>query len=94
MAESADTMVLRSFHMPQGMDDGLRGLAFTLRCAKADLLRFFIDQGMRNLAERYGSDWRSWDRGVVEQVAEAVQAGGGSESVREGILRDIAQLGT
>jgi hypothetical protein len=35
-----------------GMDDELRGLAFALRCAKADLLRFFIDQGMKDLAER------------------------------------------
>jgi hypothetical protein len=45
-------MVLRSFHLRQGMDDELRGLAFALRCAKADLLRFFIDQGMKDLAER------------------------------------------
>jgi len=93
MAENADTMVLRSFHLPQGMDDELRGLAFALRCAKADVLRFFIDQGMKNLTERYGADWRSWDRGTVEQVAAAVQAGGASESVKEGIRRDIARLG-
>jgi hypothetical protein len=92
MAENADTMVLRSFHLPQGMDDELRGLAFALRCAKADVLRFFIDQGMKNLAERYGSDWRSWDPDVLEQVAKVVQAGGASESVKEGFRRDIARL--
>ncbi len=93
MAENADTMVLRSFHLPQGMDDELRGLAFSLRCAKADVLRFFIDQGMRSLADRFGSDWRSWDSDVLERVAGAVQAGGAAESVKEGFRRDIARLG-
>ena len=93
MAETADTMVLRSFHLPQGMDDELRGLAFSLRCAKADVLRFFIDQGMRSLADRYGSDWRSWESDVVEHVAGEVQAGGAVESVKEGIRRDIARMG-
>jgi hypothetical protein len=88
MAEKADTMVLRSFHLPQGMDDELRELAFALRCAKADLLRFFINQGMKSLA-----GWRSWDRDVLDQFAQTVQAGGGSESVKEGIRRDIARLG-
>lgn len=92
MVENSDTMVLRSFHLPQGMDDELRGLAFTLRCAKADVQRFFIDQGMKDLAERYG-DWRSWGPDVVGRVAQAVQAGGGSQSVREGIRRDIDRLG-
>jgi hypothetical protein len=75
------------------MDDQLRGLAFRLGCAKADLLRYFIKQGMTSLAEYHGQDWWSWNDEVVEQVAHAVQAGGASESVRKGILRDIARMG-
>jgi hypothetical protein len=93
MAENADTMVLRSFHLPQSMDDELRGLAFALRCAKADLVRFFIKGWMTSLAERYGPDWNSWDPAVLEQLAHDVQERGASESVEEGILRDIALLG-
>ena len=93
MAEDADTMVLRSFHLPQGMDDQLRGLAFSLRCAKADVLRSFIDQGMRSLADRYGPDWTSWNREVLDEVAREVEAGGAAASVKEGIRRDIARMG-
>ena len=93
MAEDADTMVLRSFHLPQGMDDQLRGLAFSLRCAKADVLRFFIDQGMRSLTDQYGPDWMSWDRDVLNAVAREVEAGGAAASVKEGIRRDIARMG-
>jgi hypothetical protein len=93
MAQNADTMVLRSFHLPQSADDELRGLAFSLRSAKADLLRYFIDQGMKTLAERYGSDWKSWDRDALNEVAHAVQTDGGSAAAKEGILRDINRLG-
>jgi hypothetical protein len=92
-AESAETMVLRSFHLPQGLDDQLRGLAFTLQCAKADLLRFFITEGMASLKERYGPDWKAWSQDVLEEVAQAVQDGGASESVKEGIRLDIARMG-
>lgn len=88
MAENADTMVLRSFHLPQSMDDDLRGLAFDLRCSKADVLRFFINVGLTSVG-----DWRSWDRDALNAFAYAVQAGGGSEFVKEGIARDIALLG-
>jgi hypothetical protein len=93
MAENTDTMVLRSFHLPQGMDDELRGLAFSLHCAKADLLRFFIDQGMTNLlAEHDSTDWRSWTPEVLKLVAEEVHARGSSESIRQGLADDIARL--
>ncbi|SDZ70664.1 hypothetical protein SAMN05518854_11515 [Variovorax sp. YR266] len=92
MADNADTMVLRSFHLPQRMDDQLRGLAFSLRCAKADVLRFFIDQGLKNLADQHGSDWMSWDADVLRTVAKDIEAGGAAESVKEGIRRDIARM--
>jgi hypothetical protein len=91
-AENADTMVLRSFHLPQGMDDQLRGLAFALRCAKADLLRFFITEGMTRLKESYGPDWWAWSDDDLAEVAQAVQAGGASESVKDALLRDIARI--
>ncbi len=77
MAENADAMVLRSFPLPQGMDDDLRELASALGCAKADLLRFFINQGMEYLA-----DWKSWNPDILRelfQAAQARQADGGSE---------------
>lgn len=93
MGEDAGTMVLRSFHLPQGMDDQLRGLAFALRCPKADLLRFFIDRGMKGLAQQYGSDWTAWDRDALTAVGREVEAGGAAESVKEGIRRDIARMG-
>jgi hypothetical protein len=93
IAENTDTMVLRSFHLPQSMDDQLRELAFALRCAKADLQRFFISTGLQVVAELYGRDWRYWDDDVLDRLAEAVQARGGSESVKEGIRRDIARMG-
>lgn len=92
MAENAGTMVLRSFHLPQSKDDELRGLAFALHCSKADLLRFFIDQGMKNLAICHGSDWRSWTPEVLAVVAKEVQAGGASESVEQGLTRDYARI--
>lgn len=88
MDDNADTMVLRSFHLPQSMDDELRGLAFNLRCAKADVLRFFINVGLTSLG-----DWRSWDREALDQLAQAVHVGGASKVVHEGIARDIALLG-
>lgn len=91
--EDADTMVLRSFHLPQGMDDQLRGLAFSLRCSKADVLRFFIDQGMRSLSDQYGTDWTAWSRDDLDTVGREVAAGGAAESVKEGVRRDIARMG-
>lgn len=93
MAENADTMVLRSFHLPQSMDDQLRELAFGLRCAKADVQRFFIKTGLQVVTDLYGPDWRYWDGDVLDNLAQAVQTRGGSESVKEGIRRDIARLG-
>jgi hypothetical protein len=92
MADNADTMVLRSFHLPQGTDDELRGLAFALHCAKADLLRFFIDKGMDTLVEDYGSPWRSWDAEALARVAKEVKNRGESALVKQGLTDDIARF--
>lgn len=91
MAENTDAMVLRSLHLPQSTDDELRALAFVLRCSKADLIRTFINGGLEQLADRYGSDWGRWtpeDRAVV---AKEVQARGASDSVNRGLRNDLAR---
>lgn len=91
MSEQADTMVLRSFHVPQALDDEMRSLAFALRCSKADLLRFFITNQLRDL-KRQG-DWKDWDDDRVAKVAQKVQEMGSSQAVTEAIRQDLARMG-
>lgn len=92
MANQPAPMVLRSFHLPQDTDDDLRSLAHVLRCSKADLLRFFIDNGMRNIICSHGRDWRSWTPETRELVLKGIQAGGASESIKQGQAQDLLRF--
>ena len=40
-------MVLRSFHIPPEMDDALRTVAFKERRTKAEVIRTYIEEGLR-----------------------------------------------
>lgn len=50
------TVVMRSIHLPLDVDAKLRGLAFNLKCSKAELIRYFVKEGMDALIEELGND--------------------------------------
>lgn len=54
MIESDETLVLRSVNLPMSMDEGLRGMAYRLRCSKSELIRHFVGQGLATLQQRVG----------------------------------------
>lgn len=87
MADRARPMVLRSVNLPPEMDDELRTMAFALRCPKADLIRFFIDRGMKAMVERLGP--KPSDRTIQDVVSELE---GVSEADRTAIDRDIDRI--
>jgi len=89
MPDMVEPMVLRSFHLPQSMEDELRGVAFTLRCSKADLLRYFISRELSQFKQQHG-DWRRWSSDTIRLLSDKVQR---DESVQRLLQRDIERIG-
>jgi hypothetical protein len=52
MSDNARALVLRSINLPVDIDEQLRMLSFALRRPKADLMRWFIQQGLNGLRDR------------------------------------------
>lgn len=92
MADNTEAMILRSYHLPQSMDDDLRGIAFALRCSKADLVRFSVHEGLKILRNRFGDDWTYWSKEDRAAALDDVLATGGSEAVKQARQDDINKL--
>ena len=103
MPESASTMVLRSFHIPQDLEDKLRSLAFQLRCPKADLVRHFVAKGLDELTRQSGGGatwsvkeqrWTVTEDGAkrVRKLLESSPAAGANASSSATVAADIERL--
>lgn len=62
-----DGMVLRTVYIPLEMDGTLRGVSFSTGESKGDLMRRFIEEGLRRLKE---SGFRTIAERLDERAAE------------------------
>ena len=89
MAESTRPMVLRSVHLPAELDEQLRSLAFHLRRPKADLIRFFVGDGLQELTRRLGRDPSPE---AMAKVAEELRSYELPEAKQEALQRDFGRI--
>ncbi|MBV8034136.1 hypothetical protein [Roseateles sp.] len=56
MADTDVSMVMRSVYLRPEMDAELRNLAFQLRVSKADLIRAFVAEGLKEMQRHLGAN--------------------------------------
>lgn len=55
-----EPIVLRQTLLDRETDDQHRSLAHTLRVSKADIIRYCISTGLKDVKEKIGPDWAMW----------------------------------
>ena len=73
MPESPEAMVLRSMNLPERMDDHLRGLAYSLRCSKSELIRHFVLQGLIGTYAFIGEQLNDGKQKALREQMRALQ---------------------
>lgn len=89
MAEETRPMVLRSVNLSLEADERLRKMAFALRRPKSDLIRAFIDQGLRRLSEGIGENPSAH---TIERITADLEDATFSAAERAAFDRDIQRL--
>ena len=89
MGERSDVTVLRSINLPVELEEALRTTAFLLRRPKADLMRYFINEGLAQLTRRMGS--RPSEE-TLRELSQQIAQLGGVASEREGIAADLGRV--